>query len=171
MTPYELVYGQLPPSPISYIPRCSKVQAIDQIIYKHATMIAHLKDNLHQVQNLMKQQADQHHFEHTFQEGDKCIGAVAYKLALPPTSKIHPDFHVSCPKKVVGNNFRIQTILPKLDEEGSLWIQPEHTTDTHERHLYSRTIKEFLVKWKETSREDVTWEPSTILQHFFQCHR
>jgi hypothetical protein len=55
----------------------------------------------------------------------KCIGFVSYKLALLSTSKIHPIFHVSCLKKVVDQNCRVQTILPKLDEEGSLWIQPE----------------------------------------------
>lgn len=32
MTPYEAVYGQLPPSPISYIPGCSKVQEVDQLL-------------------------------------------------------------------------------------------------------------------------------------------
>eukprot|EP00253_Pinus_taeda_P025507 PITA_25507 len=47
MTPYEIVYGQLPPSPISYIPGCSKVQAVDQLLQNRATMIARLKDNLH----------------------------------------------------------------------------------------------------------------------------
>lgn len=33
-------------------------------------MIAHLKDNLHQAQNRMKQHENQHCFEHAFQEGD-----------------------------------------------------------------------------------------------------
>lgn len=55
MTPYEVVYGQLPPSPTSYLPRSSKVQAMDQLLQNHATMLARLKDNLHQAQNRMKQ--------------------------------------------------------------------------------------------------------------------
>ena len=67
---------------------------------------------------------------------------------------------------MVGKNSRIQTSLPKLDEKGSLWLQVEHVLDTHERHLYGRTIKEVLVKWKDTSLEDATWEPTSILQQF-----
>lgn len=71
MTPYEAVYGQLPPLPISYILGCSKVQAVDRLLLNRATMISHLKDNLHQAQNRMKQQEDQHHSKCTFQEGDQ----------------------------------------------------------------------------------------------------
>jgi hypothetical protein len=41
----------------------------------------------------------------------KCIGSMAYKLALPATSEIHLVFHVSCMKKVVGQNCKVQTIL------------------------------------------------------------
>jgi hypothetical protein len=52
----------------------------------------------------------------------KCIGAVAYKLALPTNSKIHSLFDVSFLKKVVGKHCRVQTILLELDEEGSLWL-------------------------------------------------
>eukprot|EP00253_Pinus_taeda_P001439 PITA_01439 len=129
-------------------------------------MLAHLKGNLHQAQNHMKQQADQHRSKHKFQEGDQCIGEVAYKLALPPTTKIHPVFHISCLKKVVGNHRSIQTCLPKLDEEDSLCLQPEQVLDTQEQHLCGHMIKEVLVKWKDTSPEDATWETTTTLQQF-----
>ena len=70
----------------------------------------------------------------------------------------------SCLKKVIGNNCRIQTNLPKLDEEGSIWLQPEQVLDTRDKQLRGRMIKEVLVKWKDTSPEDETWEPATILQ-------
>jgi len=81
MTPYEAVYYQLPSSPTSYIPRCSKVQELDQILQNHAAMLAYLKDNLHQAQNHMKQYADQNHSKRTFQEGDKVF------LRLQPYNK------------------------------------------------------------------------------------
>jgi len=32
----------------------------------------------------------------------KRVGQVAYQLALPSQSKLHPVFHVSCLKKVIG---------------------------------------------------------------------
>ena len=47
MTPYEEVYGQIPPSTISYIPGCSKVQVVDQLLQNHVAMLAHLKYNIH----------------------------------------------------------------------------------------------------------------------------
>jgi hypothetical protein len=43
------------------------------------------------------------------------IGTMAYKLELPTSSRVHPVFHVSCLKKVIGNKIRIQTILLELD--------------------------------------------------------
>ena len=43
VTPYEAVYGQLPPSPTSYIKGCSKVQAVDQLLQNRKTMIAILE--------------------------------------------------------------------------------------------------------------------------------
>ena len=46
------------------------------------------------------------------------IGTMAYKLEIPTSSRVHPIFHVSCLKKVIGENLPVQTIFPKLDEEG-----------------------------------------------------
>eukprot|EP00253_Pinus_taeda_P034928 PITA_34928 len=169
MTPYEAVYGQLPPSPTSYLKGCSKVdqhhserqfQEGDQVFlrlqpYKQTS----LKDK--GCQKLSPK------FYGPYQVLQR-IGEVAYKLALPPTPKIHPVFHVSCLKKVIGNNCRIQTSLPELDEEESIWLQPEQVLDTRVKQLRGRMIKEVLVKWKDTSLDDATWEPTTILQQFPQ---
>jgi hypothetical protein len=53
------------------------------------------------------------------------MGHVAYQLSLPNHSKIHHVFHVSFLKKVIGTKCQTQTNLPELDEEGSIWLQPQ----------------------------------------------
>jgi hypothetical protein len=75
----------------------------------------------------------------------KRVGQVTYQLALPSHSKLHPVFHVSCLKKVIGAKCQIQTNLPELAEEGSIWLQPEAVLDQREHRLRQRTIKEVLV--------------------------
>jgi hypothetical protein len=76
---------------------------------------------------------------------------VAYQLALPSHSKLHPIFHVSCLKKVIGTKCQTQTNLPELDEEGSIWLYPQAFLDQHGHHLHQHTIKEVLVQWKDTT--------------------
>jgi hypothetical protein len=94
------------------------------------------------------------------------VGQVAYQLALPSHSKLHLVFHVSFLKKVIGAKCQIQTNLPELTEEGSIWLQPQIVFDQREHCLCQRTIKEVLVQWKDTTPTDATWEPATILQQF-----
>jgi hypothetical protein len=91
---------------------------------------------------------------------------VTYQLAFPSHSKLHPFFHVSCLKKVIGSKCQTQTNLLELDEEGSIWLQPQEFLDQRECHLHQRTIKEVLVHWKDKTPTDATWEPTTILQQF-----
>ena len=49
--------------------------------------------------------------------------------------RVHPVFHVSCLKKVIGENIPVQTIFPKLDEEGKIILEPEAVTETRNRQL------------------------------------
>ena len=127
----------------------------------------------------MKQQADQHRSEYTFEAGDMVflhlqpykksslklkgrhklapnfygpyrilqkIGSVASKLELPPSSRIHPVFDVSCLKKVLGTNIKGQTILPELDNEGSIFLEPEAVLNKHTCQLSSHSLIEVLIQ-------------------------
>jgi hypothetical protein len=157
-----------------------------------------LKDNLTMAQNRMKQQADQHRSERSFEVGDwvflrlqpykqmslkqakkdnklspkhygpykvlQNIGTMAYKLELPASSRVHPVFHVSCLKKVIGYKIPVQTILPELDEEGKIILEPEAIIDTRIIQLRNRSISEYLVKWRKLSVEDSSWEDESFIQ-------
>jgi hypothetical protein len=146
----------------------------------------------------MKQQADQHRSERSFEVGDwvflrlqpykqmslkqakkdnklspkyygpykvlQKIGTMAYKLELPASSRVHPVFHVSCLKKVIGDKIPVQTIFPELDEEGKIILEPEAITDTRIRQLGNRSISEYLIKWRKLSAKDSTWEDESFIQ-------
>ena len=58
------------------------------------------------------------------------IGTMAYRLELPTSSRVHPVFHVSCLKKVIGHKLPVQTILSKLDEKGKIILELEAVTET-----------------------------------------
>ena len=55
--------------------------------------------------------------------------------------------------------------LPPTDDEGRLVLQPQAILDTQERQLWSRAVKEYLVRWRNLPDEDATWESEKILQH------
>jgi hypothetical protein len=71
MTRFEAVYGQKPPSVLSYLPGTSKFQAVDQTLIVREDILHTLKENLVMAHNCMKQQVDQGHSEHQFAEGDQ----------------------------------------------------------------------------------------------------
>ena len=95
------------------------------------------------------------------------IGSVSYKLELPPSSSIHPVFHVSCLKKVIGTNIKAQNILPELDNEGSIILEPDSILNRCTRQLCSQSIKQVLIQWYNMEPGDATWKPLLqIHQHF-----
>jgi hypothetical protein len=93
------------------------------------------------------------------------VGEVAYEIELPPGSKIHNVFHVSCLKKALGQQVAVTEELPPLDEEGQLILIPEDVLEVREKRLRNRSIKEYLIKWKNLPIEDASWEGEQVLQH------
>ena len=58
------------------------------------------------------------------------IGTMAYKLEFPASSRVHPVFHVSCLKNVIGDKLPVQTILLELEKEGKIILEPEAVMET-----------------------------------------
>jgi hypothetical protein len=70
MTSFEAIYGQNPPSVLSYLPGLSKVQVVDQTLTVQEAILCTLEENFVMAQNRMKQQADQSRSKRQFVEGD-----------------------------------------------------------------------------------------------------
>ena len=73
------------------------------------------------------------------------ISSMAYKLEIPSSSRVHPVFHVSWLKKLIGNKIPIKTIFPifsELDEEGQVILKPEQIMETRTKQLHNRAITE-----------------------------
>ncbi|KAL9398033.1 hypothetical protein Peur_006994 [Populus x canadensis] len=86
------------------------------------------------------------------------IGAVAYKLNLPSSAKIHNVFHVSQLKRKLGTADVSQISLPDISDEGILEPKPAHVLDGRIVRRGQRNVTEILVQWEGTSRASATWE-------------
>jgi hypothetical protein len=91
------------------------------------------------------------------------VGTIAYKLELPLAYAIHPIFHVSQLKKVVGSKIQI-TPWPQQFSEHQI---PEKIL---QRRLITRgvqTLIQVLVKWSASPESLATWEDMEALKQRF----
>ena len=86
------------------------------------------------------------------------VGPVAYRLALPSGSKIHPMFHISLLKPFLGSHTPDHHSLPST----SVGNQPLYLSAAV---CAIRTVlkqgmrcRQILVQWQASSPEDSTWE-------------
>jgi hypothetical protein len=79
---------------------------------------------------------------------NKNISKVAYGLELLENCHIHNIFHVSCLKKVFGKAQPVQIEMFEFDDEGIIILEAEGMFSTKDKVLHSKTIKKYLIKWK-----------------------
>ena len=197
-TPYEVVYGQPPPVHLPYLPGESKVQVVAKCLEDREKMIVMVKFHLMRAQHRMKQEADKHRSERSFEIGDWVfvklqpyrqqsvvmrssqkiapkffgpykvvdkMGQVAYKLELPNSSKVHPVFHVSQLKRLVGEA-TTSTQLPSIIQETEVRI-PESCLGRKMVKRQGRAATMVLVKWVDESEDMASWEFLYDLQKRF----
>ncbi|MCI59649.1 hypothetical protein A2U01_0080904, partial [Trifolium medium] len=86
------------------------------------------------------------------------IGAVAYKLQLPPGSRIHPVFHVSALKPFRGTDTLTACELPLESFDNQPIDQPRAVIDRRIQLSYGHPREQLLVQWAGCPIDEASWE-------------
>ncbi|GJZ33313.1 ty3-gypsy retrotransposon protein [Tanacetum coccineum] len=89
----------------------------------------------------------------------ECIGKVAYRLELPPGSRIHRVFHVSLLKPSHGEPHPTTCPLPDKYVDNFPVMEAEAFLDHRTINKQGKPEAQVLVKWKGRDITEATWEP------------
>jgi ribosomal protein L21E len=96
------------------------------------------------------------------------VGAVAYRLELPPSlSGIHNVFHISILKKCEKPPETTPLPLVELKPDLSYEEYPIKILDIKDRVMRRRTIRFVKVQWSNHTEEEATWEKEDELRACF----
>ncbi|WVZ53784.1 LOW QUALITY PROTEIN: hypothetical protein U9M48_004680 [Paspalum notatum var. saurae] len=170
-SPFEALYGHSPRHFGVEPTHPAATGSLSEWLQEQALMTAVLKQHLHRAKQIMKKQSDKGRSERIFEVGDKPYvqsslafrsnqklsfkffgpfeilvkcGSVAYTLKLLESCSIHPTFHVSQLKKVIGSHQVVSSVLP--DELSGFQVP---------------------VKWSRLPPELSTWEDYEALRQRF----
>ncbi|GKE05328.1 hypothetical protein Tco_1397346, partial [Tanacetum coccineum] len=155
MTPYQALYGRVPPSIILYLPGSSKVAAVDEGLVERDVLLRQLRENLLAARNRMEMQANRSRREVEFNVGDKVLFKLQpcwnewarwRRLKLPSTSKIDPVFHVSLLKLFTRAGIKGISSLPEEEHEGHPLDQPLTVCATSAILRNGEPIRQILVQ-------------------------
>ncbi|GKA73531.1 ty3-gypsy retrotransposon protein, partial [Tanacetum coccineum] len=155
-----------PPSLLPYVMGETKNAELEQQLVDRDDMLKLIRHNLHKAQDRMRQQANSKRHDISFE----VVGPVAYKLELPPESRIHPIFYVSMLKPAHGPISADIAPLPII-KDWEIDIQP-HSVFAH-RWVYEagKQVLELLISWCDRPQEEATWETYDLLVDQFPNFR
>ena len=87
------------------------------------------------------------------------IAPIAYRLALPTSTRAHNVFHTSLLKRYVHDpNHVINWDVIQVEAEGEFRTKPMHILDNKVIMLRNRAIGQVKVKWEHYGPEEAMWE-------------
>ncbi|KAE8694183.1 hypothetical protein F3Y22_tig00110788pilonHSYRG00591 [Hibiscus syriacus] len=153
MTPFEALYGYKPPN-LNW-----EFQEGDEVYLKlqpyRQTSLA-LRKNLKLAARFFGPYKIQ-----------KRIGQVAYKLELPPESKLHPVFHISLLKKRIGKQGLTSINPPEVASDGQLKVYPATVLNRRVVRRRNQAVNQFLIQWMNMTPAYATWEDAKVLRTQF----
>uniref|UniRef100_A0A2N9ELF8 Integrase catalytic domain-containing protein n=1 Tax=Fagus sylvatica TaxID=28930 RepID=A0A2N9ELF8_FAGSY len=122
LSPFEALYGYLPPRLIEFVPGLTRVAAVEDLLEHRQQVVGLLEHNLVAAQARMKQQADKHRAEMEFEFGDWVflrIQPFKQKSMRKKLGKLSPKFYE--PYKVIQ---RVGMVAYKLELSEGACIHP-----------------------------------------------
>ncbi|KAA0046496.1 protein disulfide-isomerase 5-4-like [Cucumis melo var. makuwa] len=144
VSPFQVLYGRKPPPLLSYGEGSTSNSMLDE-------QLREMREHLILAQQQMKHYADSKWQHVEYQR----IGTVAYKLELPASTSIHPVFHVSQLRKVVGNHAEVQPTIQILNDHLE-WRA--HLEEILEYQKNKAGSWEVLIVWKGLPQHEASWE-------------
>ena len=90
MSPFQALYGCLPPTIPPYSRDSTSIQALDELLLERDALLYSLKETLHQTQHRMSQKANAHRRELQFAVGDKVLVKLkSYRQSIVASSLCH----------------------------------------------------------------------------------
>jgi hypothetical protein len=89
---------------------------------------------------------------------------VAYELVLPAGSSIHPVFHVSQLKAVIGSRIPVSPVLPDLSHNLQV---PVAVLDTRLRRQARKVQNQLLIQWSGWHPTLAIWEEESDIKRCF----
>lgn len=92
------------------------------------------------------------------------MGTSAYRLTLPPASRIHPVLHVSQLKLALGPHCQVQPTLPNPDSQFAVPVRVLQRRFRRRGHV---SVPQGLIQWSDQPDALATWEDLDELKQRF----
>ncbi|KAL0544392.1 hypothetical protein IC582_019507 [Cucumis melo] len=167
-TPFEAVYGRTPPPLLSYEDKKTTNNEVEWMLKAFADLKrrelklkvgeeVYLKLRPYRQRSLARKKSEKlaPRFYGPYKIIEE-IGAVAYRLDLPPEAAIHNVFHISQLKPKLGAQQVVQHQHPMLTENFELQLWPENVLGIRWNKVLG--ANEWLIKWQGLPESEATWE-------------
>ncbi|XP_073367779.1 uncharacterized protein [Aegilops tauschii subsp. strangulata] len=95
------------------------------------------------------------------------IGPLAYKMDLPPDSRVHPVFHVSQLKLFTLDYSPVFADLPRVQDLSATVTEPFKILERRMMKHGDAPVVQLKIQWSPTKVAYATWEDYDVLRRRF----